>query len=87
MIKRDPKSAEYLGIQCSHEGCEIMAPSATVIRAAHGLARLGWHCNGGTHLCPEHEIFACKFCGAPTLTDPTDQSRPAGTCDHSGEGL
>lgn len=54
MIKRDPKTGEYFGIQCSADGCEAMAPPAKAIMAAHGLHRLGWYCSGGTHLCPLH---------------------------------
>lgn len=27
----------------------------------------------------------CKYCGAPTNVDPSDQVSPADYCDHSGE--
>lgn len=54
MIKRDPVSGEYLGIQCSESGCETMSPPAAEILAGGGLRRMGWACDGGTHLCPEH---------------------------------
>jgi len=33
--------------------------------------------------CPE--VFACRYCGCPTTTDPADQSPPLAYCDHDGE--
>lgn len=54
MIKRDEATGEYLGIECSAEGCAVMAPPAKEVLAGHGLNNMGWHCSGGTHLCPEH---------------------------------
>jgi hypothetical protein len=52
MIKRDSETKEYLGIQC--DKCETMSPPAAEILAGHGLNNMGWHCFGGTHLCPDH---------------------------------
>lgn len=54
MVVRDPKTGEYAGIQCSHEGCPTMAPPAEEILRGHGLVNMGWLCSGGTHYCPEH---------------------------------
>lgn len=54
MIVRDKETGEYVGIQCSEEGCEVMAPPAKAIMEGHGLNRMGWECYGGTHLCPAH---------------------------------
>ena len=39
-------------IRC--DTCGRAAPSADEILKAHGLIRLGWHCAGGTHICPTH---------------------------------
>lgn len=54
MIKRDDASGEYLGIQCDEPGCETMSPPAAEVLAGHGLNNMGWHCSGGTHICPVH---------------------------------
>lgn len=53
MVIRDEKG-EYVGLQCSEPGCEVMAPSTPEILAGHGLNNMGWRCSGGTHLCPAH---------------------------------
>lgn len=53
MIKREA-NGKYLGIQCDDPDCEIMAPSSKEILAGFGLNNMGWHCVGGTHLCPLH---------------------------------
>lgn len=54
MVKRDPKTGEYLGIQCDE--CEAMSPPAADILAGHGLNHMGWYCSGGSHLCPAHAL-------------------------------
>lgn len=53
MVKRDDSTGDYLGIAC--DGCGVMAPPAADILAGHGLVNMGWHCAGGTHICPKHE--------------------------------
>jgi hypothetical protein len=35
--------------------CERQAPPRDEITKAHGLNRMGWHCTGGSHICPGHE--------------------------------
>lgn len=35
--------------------CNRVAPPPKEVFAAHGLNRLGWHCTGGSHICPDHE--------------------------------
>lgn len=52
MIKRDEKG-EYVGIACNT--CGEMAPPAKEIMEGHGLVNMGWHCSGGTHICPNCE--------------------------------
>lgn len=52
MIVKDEITGDYLGIQC--DVCETMAPDADAIREGHGLNNMGWHCSGGSHLCPSH---------------------------------
>lgn len=49
MIKRD-EAGIYQGLAC--DTCGAMAPPPADIIAGHGLIRLGWHCSGGTHICP-----------------------------------
>jgi hypothetical protein len=51
MIVRDERG-DYIGLAC--DTCHVAAPSAKEIIEGHGLIRMGWHCTGGTHLCPEH---------------------------------
>ncbi len=83
MMIRDVVTKEYVGIRCDR--CETLAPPAAELLKGHGLVNMGWHCTGGTHLCPDHaaEKHICKFCGAPTAVDPSDQTPPADYCDHS----
>lgn len=49
MVKRD-EAGVYQGLAC--DTCGTMAPPPAEIIAGHGLIRLGWHCSGGTHICP-----------------------------------
>lgn len=49
MIRRE---GQAVYIHC--DICNRRAPPAEEILAAHGLNRLGWQCDGGTHLCPDH---------------------------------
>lgn len=51
MIVRDETDV-YIGIKCDR--CAAMAPPAREIMEGNGLNNMGWHCWGGTHLCPEH---------------------------------
>lgn len=41
----------YIGLQC--DTCAKPSPSTQEIMAGHGLNRMGWHCSGGTHICPD----------------------------------
>ena len=51
-VSRDPATGD---IQISCNTCGKLAPPAREIMAAHGLNRMGWHCMGGTHYCPDHK--------------------------------
>jgi len=46
-------AASRVEIKC--DVCGVEAPPAADILAGHGLNRMGWHCSGGTHICPLHE--------------------------------
>lgn len=48
MIKRDDQN-QYVGVAC--DTCGNDAPPAKEIIGI-GLEALGWHCSGGTHICP-----------------------------------
>ncbi len=52
MVVRDEISKKVVGIKCKR--CEVTAPSAEELIAGGGLNNMGWHCYGGTHLCPAH---------------------------------
>lgn len=52
MIITDKITKDYIGIQC--DVCETMAPDVEAIQQGHGLNNMGWHCSGGSHLCPSH---------------------------------
>lgn len=49
-VHRAP-NGDYIGLQC--DTCEKPAPSTAEIMAAFGLGKMGWHCSGGTHVCPD----------------------------------
>lgn len=51
MVERDDVS-NTIAIRC--DLCGTTAPPAIEIAKAHGLVRMGWHCTGGTHICPAH---------------------------------
>lgn len=53
MIVRDD-NGDYVGIKCDE--CPTMAPPADEVLRGHGLVNMGWHCSGGTHLCPTHVL-------------------------------
>ena len=51
MIERDDND-EFVRIRC--DVCRAPAPPNSDLIINHGLNGMGWHCMGGTHLCPEH---------------------------------
>lgn len=57
MIVRDENGAR---IKC--DKCEVMSPPAEALLKGHGLNNMGWHCSGGTHLCPAHPHPADEPC-------------------------
>lgn len=50
MIIRDA-DRNYVTITC--DKCQAEAPPAAEILRGHGLIHMGWHCSGGTHICPD----------------------------------
>lgn len=50
MVVKNDKTGAYEGLRC--DKCATMAPSSAEIIAGHGLVNMGWHCSGGTHICP-----------------------------------
>jgi hypothetical protein len=48
-VARSP-NGDYLGLKC--DTCEKPSPPTDEIMRAFGLSRMGWHCSGGTHICP-----------------------------------
>lgn len=56
-VHRDT-NGQYVGLIC--DTCAKPAPPTTDIMAAFGLSRMGWHCSGGSHICPD--------CPQPTKT-------------------
>lgn len=53
MILKDDQD-QYLTIKCDLPDCDVRAPEAGEILAGRGLNNMGWHCSGGSHLCPTH---------------------------------
>jgi hypothetical protein len=51
VVKRDA-NGENPRIHCND--CGTPAPPGDQILAGRGLNNMGWHCVGGSHLCPEH---------------------------------
>lgn len=52
MVVRRNKKDEFSHIECNQ--CGTPAPDGTEILKGGGLNNMGWHCVGGSHLCPEH---------------------------------
>ncbi len=50
MVLRDGEKVE---IVC--DLCRKGIPPHKEIMNAGGLIRLGWHCSGGVHICPDHD--------------------------------
>lgn len=44
--------ANCIHIKCNE--CDTEAPPQAEIMKKFGLNNMGWHCFGGTHLCPKH---------------------------------
>ncbi len=51
MVKRD-ENDENPRIHC--DICDKPAPSGEEILKGFGLNNMGWHCSGGTYICPAH---------------------------------
>jgi hypothetical protein len=45
---------ERIEIVCDDASCATRSPDDKEIIAAGGLIKMGWHCSGGRHLCPDH---------------------------------
>ncbi len=39
-------------VELTCDTCGAHAPPAVEILKNHGLNRMGWHCSGGVHICP-----------------------------------
>lgn len=50
MLRRD-KDGAIVCISC--DDCRVDAPKRTAIQKAGGLIKMGWHCLGGSHVCPK----------------------------------
>lgn len=54
VLRSDDGKVKMMTFSCDHpQGCDTR-PSDEEVMAGGGLAKLGWECGGGRHLCPEH---------------------------------
>lgn len=51
MVIRD-EDGENPRIKC--DLCDVEAPPGAEILKGRGLNNMGWHCLGGSHICPAH---------------------------------
>lgn len=54
-VEREDGALKSMTFSCDHPaGCTTPSPNDAEIMAAGGLKKMGWHCVGGKHYCPEH---------------------------------